>query len=55
MNTYAITIPAFTLHITAENKREALELFWFELDNSEIHTYWDKPVVKVIKSNLKSA
>jgi len=46
VKTYTITIPAFMLTITAKNKREALEQFWFDYDCARDDPERDTPIIK---------
>lgn len=46
MNTYTITLPAFSLILTAKNQREALEQFWFEYDEANGNCMYPTPIIK---------
>jgi hypothetical protein len=46
VKTYTITVPAFTLVITAENQKEALEQFWFDFDAAQEDPEWGRPIIK---------
>ena len=48
MRTYKITIPAFTLEISAESRHEALEQFWFDYDMAQEDPEWGKPIINEI-------
>lgn len=54
MNTYQICIPAFTRYIIAHNRKEALELFWFEYDNAQALSEREQPSIELIKPKSKS-
>jgi len=47
MKTYTISIPAFTLAITAKSKKEALEQFWFDYDVAQEDPEWGEPIIKI--------
>jgi hypothetical protein len=49
MKTYQISIPAFSLTISAKNQREAMEQFWFDYDCVQGDPDWGEPHIKLIK------
>lgn len=53
MKKYKITIPAFIEEIYAENEDEALEIFFFDYDNSERESEFNQPIIKEIKATKR--
>lgn len=49
MKAYRITIPAFTLDISARSRKEAMEQFWFDYDCAQEDPEWGSPIISELK------